>query len=151
MVIRIEFDNPNLELKPDMYANVFIKTSADKEGILVPNEAVIRSGERNVVFVTRGDGKFMPRDVTLGMSVDNAKVQVLKGVAPGETVVTSGEFLLDSESKLKEATQKMLEPTPIKNQTQAPAMDKGMNMKMDMKKDTRKSDGQDDFFKDMEN
>jgi Cu(I)/Ag(I) efflux system membrane fusion protein/cobalt-zinc-cadmium efflux system membrane fusion protein len=113
VVIRIEFENPDLELKPDMYANVFIKTTAEDEGIMVPTESVIRSGERNLLFITRGDGKFMPREVTLGMSLDNGMVQILKGVAPGETVVTSGQFLLDSESKLKEATRKMMEPQPI--------------------------------------
>lgn len=112
VVIRIEFDNPLLELKPDMYANVFIKTTTGTEGIIIPSESVIRSGERNIVFITRGNGKFSPREVTLGMSLDNANVQVLKGVAPGETVVTSGQFLLDSESKLKAATTKMME---IKN------------------------------------
>jgi len=109
VVIRIEFDNPNLELKPDMYANVFIETSAENEGIMVPEESVIRSGERNIIFVTRGNGKFTPREVTLGMSLDDSKVQILAGLAPGETVVTSGQFLLDSESKLKEATRKMME------------------------------------------
>jgi multidrug efflux pump subunit AcrA (membrane-fusion protein) len=80
---------------------------------------VIRSGERNLVFITRGDGKFMPREVTLGMSLDNGMVRILKGVAPGETVVTSGQFLLDSESNLKEATRKMMEPEPIP-QAEAP-------------------------------
>jgi Cu(I)/Ag(I) efflux system membrane fusion protein/cobalt-zinc-cadmium efflux system membrane fusion protein len=110
VVIRIEFENPDLELKPDMYANVFIQTTAEDEGIMVPTESVIRSGERNLLFITRGDWKFTPRDVTLGMSLDNGMVQILKGVAPGETVVTSGQFLLDSESKLKEATRKMMEP-----------------------------------------
>ena len=143
VVIRIEFDNPNLELKPDMYANVFIKTTPGKDGVMVPSESVIRSGERNLLFITRGDGKFSPREVTLGMSLDNGMVQVLKGVAPGETVVTSGQFLLDSESKLKAATQKMMEPKPIK---------KKMNP-MDGKKDgtnpAKKSAAGDDFFSDM--
>lgn len=113
VVIRIEFDNPDLELKPDMYANVFIKTTGGGEGIIIPSESVIRTGTRNIVFVTRGDGKFSPREITLGMPLDNDNVRVLKGVAPGETVVTSGQFLLDSESRLKEATQKMMEPKSI--------------------------------------
>jgi len=77
--------------------------------LIIPSEAVIRSGERNVVFVTRDDNKFTPRDVTLGLALDDHKVQILAGLAPGEAVVTSGQFLLDSESKLQEAVQKMLE------------------------------------------
>ncbi len=62
-----------------------------------------------MVFVTRGDNKFAPRDVTLGLPVDGGKIQISTGLAVGETVVISGQFLLDSESKLKEAVQKMLE------------------------------------------
>ncbi len=142
VVIRIEFDNPDLELKPDMYANVFIETSAGNEGIMVPTESVIRSGERNIVFITRGDGKFIPREVTLGMSLDNSNVQVLNGVAPGETIVTSGQFLLDSESKLKEATQKMMEARKPSEPKKTAAED---NFFSDMEDDT------DDFFDELEN
>ncbi len=116
VVIRLEFANPGLELKPDMYADVRIESRLSGEGVLIPSEAVIRSGERNVVFVTRGDGKFTPRDVALGLTLAGGKVQILSGVAPGETVVTSGQFLLDSESKLKEAVQKMLEAKSPKSQ-----------------------------------
>ncbi|MBU0991413.1 MAG: efflux RND transporter periplasmic adaptor subunit [Proteobacteria bacterium] len=109
VIIRLEFDNTDLVLKPDMYADVLIQTKAEKEGITIPSESVIRSGDRNVVFVSRGEGKFSPRDVTLGMSLDDGMVQVLTGVAPGEIIVTSGQFMLDSESKLKEAVMKMME------------------------------------------
>jgi Cu(I)/Ag(I) efflux system membrane fusion protein/cobalt-zinc-cadmium efflux system membrane fusion protein len=69
---------------------------------------------RNVVFVTRGDGKFTPRDVELGLSLDDGFIQVLTGVVAGEEVVVSGQFLLDSESKLKEAILKMLEAKAAK-------------------------------------
>ncbi|MEW6219179.1 MAG: efflux RND transporter periplasmic adaptor subunit [Thermodesulfobacteriota bacterium] len=110
VVVRLEFENPDLDLKPEMYADVRIINQGLGQGLLVPAEAVIRSGERNVVFVTRGDGKFSPREVTLGVTVGGGRVQVLTGLAPGEVVVTSGQFLLDSESKLKEAVQKMREP-----------------------------------------
>jgi Cu(I)/Ag(I) efflux system membrane fusion protein/cobalt-zinc-cadmium efflux system membrane fusion protein len=114
VVIRLEFDNPIMELKPHMYASVRIKTNTEIEGLVIPSEAVLRSGERNVVFVMREGGKFTPRDVTLGSSVDGGLVHILSGLAPGEVVVTSGQFLLDSESKLKEAIQKMLEAKRIK-------------------------------------
>lgn len=109
LIIRLEFENPDMKLKPDMYADVRIKAKIEGEGLIIPSEAVIRSGERNLVFVTRGEGKFSPRDVTLGLSLDDGRVQILTGLTQGESVVTSGQFLLDSESKLKEAVQKMLE------------------------------------------
>ncbi|MFH2218460.1 MAG: efflux RND transporter periplasmic adaptor subunit [Pseudomonadota bacterium] len=115
VVIRLEFDNPDLSLKPDMYADVLIKTETGTDGLVIPSEAVIRSGERNVVFVVRTDNKFSPRDVTLGLAVDDGKVQVLDGIAPGETVVSSGQFLLDSESKLKEAVRKMLDAKRVRS------------------------------------
>ncbi len=120
VVVRLTFDNPENDLKPDMYADVKIRTSVAKEGIRIPEEAVIRSGERNIVFVTREKGKFIPREVTLGMPLDNGMIQILSGVAPGETIVTSGQFLLDSESKLKEAIEKMREPQPQTQKQAAP-------------------------------
>lgn len=110
VVIRLEFKNPHLELKPDMYADVEIDAVAKKPGLYIPSEAVIRSGTRNLVFVVRGPGEFSPRDVILGPSLDGGNVEIKAGLIKGETVVTSGQFLLDSESNLKEAVQKMLEP-----------------------------------------
>jgi len=110
VVIRIEVPNPDLALKPEMYADVRIKTAGNKEGLIIPGESVIRSGERNVVFVARGEGRFIPRDVVLGMNLDDGRIQVLEGIAPADIVVTSGQFMLDSESKLREAVQKMMEP-----------------------------------------
>lgn len=107
--IRLEFDNTDLRLKPDMFADIRIETHSDEEGLLIPSEAVLRSGERNVVFVVKGGGKFTPREVSLGLSTDGGMIQALAGVAPGDVVVTSGQFLLDSESKLQEAVQKMME------------------------------------------
>ncbi|MFC1886071.1 efflux RND transporter periplasmic adaptor subunit, partial [Thermodesulfobacteriota bacterium] len=145
VVIRLEFNNPDLLLKPDMYVDVRIRTSTDEKGLVVPSEAVIRSGERNVVFVQRDQNKFTPRDVTLGLAVDGGKVRVLTGLAPGEAVVTSGQFLLDSESKLKEAIQKMLEAKRAMPKPEAPAADEKPDDEFfkDMEKD-------DDFFKDLE-
>jgi Cu(I)/Ag(I) efflux system membrane fusion protein/cobalt-zinc-cadmium efflux system membrane fusion protein len=123
VVIRLDFANPALELKPNMYADVRIRTTRPGEGLLIPSEAVLRSGERNVVFVARGQGKFTPRDVTLGLAVDGGKVQVLSGLAAAEPVVTSGQFMLDSESKLKEAVQKMLEARMAKAEPKKKAED----------------------------
>ena len=138
VVIRLEFENPDLALKPDMYADVWIKTGSTDKGLIIPYEAVIRSGERNVVFVAQPHGKFTPRNVNLGLSVDDGMVQVLAGVAPGEKVVTSGQFLLDSESKLQEAVQKMMEAQ------KAPSAMSEQDFFDEMEAEP------DDFFKDME-
>jgi Cu(I)/Ag(I) efflux system membrane fusion protein/cobalt-zinc-cadmium efflux system membrane fusion protein len=74
----------------------------------LPNEAIIRTGERNLVFVALGDGKFEPRTVVLGLEGQDGLVQVIGGISAGEEVVTSAQFLMDSESRMKEAIQKML-------------------------------------------
>ncbi len=107
---RIIFANPGMELKPDMYANVQIATEAVKGALAIPADAVLRSGQGAVVFVARGDGKFDPRPVTTGATGDDGYVQIRSGLAAGEQVVTSAQFMLDSESKLREAIQKMMEP-----------------------------------------
>ena len=106
--VRLEFDNAGLLLKPDLYADVTIHARRKVDAIVIPAEAVVRSGEREQVYVVRAPGKFEPRTVRTGVSAQGM-VQVLDGVQPGEEVVTSGEFLIDSESKLREATAKMLE------------------------------------------
>lgn len=106
--VRLEFDNPDRLLKPDMFADVTIHAQRKVDAIVVPAEAVVRSGERDQIFVMREPGKFEPRDVKLGVSAKGL-VQVLDGVSAGEKVVTSSQFLIDSESKLREATAKMLE------------------------------------------
>jgi multidrug efflux pump subunit AcrA (membrane-fusion protein) len=106
--VRLEFDNKNLELKPDMYANVLIDSLVADNRIVVPSEAVIRSGERNVVITSIGEGKFLPKDVRLGVISGDGYYEVLDGLKTGEKVVTSAHFLIDSESRLKEAISKML-------------------------------------------
>lgn len=105
--VRLVFDNPGLLLKPEMFAEVTIYADKQENAVVIPAEAVIRSGARNQVFIVRALGKFEPRLVTLGLS-SNGKVTVLNGVKAGEEVVTSAQFLIDSESKLREATAKML-------------------------------------------
>jgi membrane fusion protein, copper/silver efflux system len=96
---RLEFANPGNELKPDMYANIIIGGSSGT-GIAVPESAVIATGERNIVFVAKGEGTFEPREVTLGVRVRNL-YEIKQGISEGERVVTGANFLLDSESKLK--------------------------------------------------
>jgi len=111
--VRMEFANPNWKLKPDMYANVTIQSTIAKRGVAVPEEAVIHSGERNIVIVQGPDGTFESRELTLGPQADGY-YQVLKGLRPGEIVVTSSNFLIDSESKLQEAIGKLQKSTPAK-------------------------------------
>jgi Cu(I)/Ag(I) efflux system membrane fusion protein/cobalt-zinc-cadmium efflux system membrane fusion protein len=106
--VRLELDNPSGVLKPDMFANVSIEAETLKSVIAVPEEAVIRSGRRNLIVVALGDGRFQPRDVTLGLDTGDGWLEVRDGLRESERVVTSGQFLIDSESKLKEAAQKIL-------------------------------------------
>jgi len=105
--VRLEFDNKDMILKPGMFANVLIKTDARPNAIVVPSEAIVRSGSREQVFVQREPGKFEPREVFLGLSAEGF-TQIREGIKAGERVVTSAVFLIDSESKLREATAKMM-------------------------------------------
>jgi len=107
--VRLEFENPTLELKPAMYANVTLRANLDKSALLIPREAFIDSGTRKVAFLELGGGKFQPRDIQTGVEAEDGMVEVAYGLDDGDRVVTSGQFLLDAESKLKEAIAKMLE------------------------------------------
>lgn len=107
---RIEFANPGLELKPEMYANVLIETEPVANALTIPENAILKSGKDQTVFVALGEGKFDPRKVKTGVTNDQGMVQILSGLEEGDLVVTSAQFMLDSESKLREAIQKMLEP-----------------------------------------
>lgn len=103
--VRLEFQNPDFALKPAMFANVELPLEAT-DGIVIPDSAVIDTGERQVVFVSLGGGRFEPREVTLGVR-SSGKAQVLSGVAAGDQVVTRANFLLDSESQLRAAVAGM--------------------------------------------
>jgi Cu(I)/Ag(I) efflux system membrane fusion protein/cobalt-zinc-cadmium efflux system membrane fusion protein len=107
--LRLAFPNPELRLKPDMYANIRLEAELPGPDIVIPQEAVIDTGVRQVVFVSRGQGKFEPREVKLGVEVNGHQYQILKGLSEDEEIVISAQFMLDSESRLREAVQKMLE------------------------------------------
>ena len=117
--VRIEFDNPDLQLKPDMFADMDIHASRRLEALVIPTMAIIRTGKEPKVFVQTAPGSFEPRSVKLGVS-DGADTEVLAGVAEGEKVVTSAQFLIDSESSLNEAAAKMVEPKHVSDQKPAP-------------------------------
>ncbi|MCH8010705.1 MAG: efflux RND transporter periplasmic adaptor subunit [Candidatus Marinimicrobia bacterium] len=106
--VRLVFPNDNFELKPGMYANVDLETSQVENVIAVPMEAVLFSGERNLVIVSLGEGRFAPRDVTIGIESGDGYYEVKEGLSEGEKIVTSGQFLIDSESKLQEGIAKLL-------------------------------------------
>jgi membrane fusion protein, copper/silver efflux system len=96
---RLEFANPGNELKPEMYVDVDIG-GLKRFGITVPESAVIDTGERNIVFIAKGEGMFEPREVVLGVRV-RGLCEIKQGISEGERVVTGANFLLDSESKLQ--------------------------------------------------
>ena len=106
---RLEFDNSDFLLKPDMFADVTIYASPREDVVVVPSEAIVRSGLQEQVFVVREPGKFEPRKVEIGLSGEGF-TEIRSGVSSGEKVVVSAQFLIDSESKLRESAAKMMEP-----------------------------------------
>jgi len=107
-MVRATVANEGMILRQGMYATVTFDVEVAPRALLVPREAVIDSGTRQVAFVALEQGHFEPRKVQMGPSGGGGLVQVLSGLAPGERVVTSGQFLLDAESRLQEAIQKHL-------------------------------------------
>jgi Cu(I)/Ag(I) efflux system membrane fusion protein len=106
--VRFEIPNPHGKLKPEMYANVEIKVHLGRK-LAVPEGAIIDTGIRQLAIIDKGSGYFEPREVKVGAKVDNY-YEVIRGLKAGERVVTSANFLIDSESKLKEAVGGMAMP-----------------------------------------
>jgi multidrug efflux pump subunit AcrA (membrane-fusion protein) len=109
LTARVELENPDMKLRPGMIAIMLIYGCSDDNRLVIPSESVIDTGKRKVVFVTKTLGKYEPREVETGLVGDNYVTEVISGLKEGETVVTSGQFLLDSESQLQEAVKKFLE------------------------------------------
>lgn len=101
--IRLEIANPNLDLKPDMYAEITINSALDGSRPAIPRKAVINSGAKQVVYLANGDGSYEPRVITTGAAADSDLIEVTSGLIEGEKIVVSGQFLLDSESRLNES------------------------------------------------
>jgi Cu(I)/Ag(I) efflux system membrane fusion protein len=97
---RIELANPKGQLIPGMFATLNLSPAARKDVLLVPSEAIIQTGKRNVVMVAQGDGKFQPVDVEVGTEA-GGQTEIRKGLEAGQKVVVSGQFLIDSEASLK--------------------------------------------------
>ena len=107
---RIELNNPGLELKPEMYVDVRIDGEKQAAALVIPTEAILDSGDQQTVFVALGEGRFEPRIVRSGVKDEKGNVEILDGLKEGEQVVISAQFMLDSESRLREALQKMSAP-----------------------------------------
>ncbi|MFY9293444.1 MAG: efflux RND transporter periplasmic adaptor subunit [Methylorubrum rhodinum] len=116
--VRIELPNPDGTLLPDMYADVEIATGDAKPVVAVPDDAVIDTGERQVVLLDRGEGRFEPRAVKVGVRGEGY-TEIRDGVAAGDKVVTAANFLIDAESNLKAALQSLAAPKDAKDDRQA--------------------------------
>ncbi len=108
--VRVVFSNPGVQLKPGMFVNVNLKIPMGWQ-LVIPASGVLQSGTREIVFVERRDGYLEPREVQLGARVGDDFI-VLKGLKAGEEIVTSANFLIDSESQLQEALGSFVPPPP---------------------------------------
>jgi multidrug efflux pump subunit AcrA (membrane-fusion protein) len=105
--VKLEIPNPGRRLRAGMFATVIFQPVAARQAVTVPSLAVLRTGQRSVVVVDLGEGRFSPREITLGHQ-SGEYVEVLEGLEAGERVITSAQFLIDSEANLQEAIQKMI-------------------------------------------
>ncbi|MDE2782890.1 MAG: efflux RND transporter periplasmic adaptor subunit [Gemmatimonadota bacterium] len=103
----VDVANPDLLLRPMMYVNVTVRTSGAVDAVMVPTEAVLHSGARAVVIVARGGGVFEPREVVLGTESEGMQ-EVAAGLAEGESIVVSSQFLIDSDANLRAAISQLL-------------------------------------------
>ena len=113
--VRVRFDNPDNLLKPNMYAQLRIHATTDQETVYIPREALIRSGQMDRVVLSLGDGQYKSVVVMTGIESDNS-VEILEGLKKGDIVVTSAQFLIDSESSITAEFKRMEPPASIKNQ-----------------------------------
>ncbi len=109
--VRVELPNPDFVLRPDMYAEAEIDTGSGQAVLSVPDSAVIDSGDRQLVIVDKGDGRFEPHPVKLGRR-GAGYVEIREGIADGDAIVTSANFLIDAESNLKSALKGLTAGAP---------------------------------------
>ncbi|MEE9164627.1 MAG: efflux RND transporter periplasmic adaptor subunit, partial [Nitrospinota bacterium] len=128
--VRLEFNNEKFDLKPGMYTNVNIFPVVKEETVVVSGNVVIRSGEREVVFVKVDKGKYIPREITLGAEGEDGFYQVLEGLEEGEEIVITSQFLLDSESSLREVALRRLAAMSESGVTEVAPFEQDTNMIM---------------------
>ena len=133
--VRMEFPNSSGELKPEMYANVTLKSVVARKELVIPEEAVIYAGDKTMAIIQNSSGSFDSRELSLGVKTQGY-VQVLKGLKAGEKVVTSSAFLIDSESRLKEALNKMSEKKTSSNKMKMPGKNNG-KLKLTLKEEPK--------------
>ena len=125
--VRLRFDNPGERLKPNMYANVKIYGGAKEKTIVIPLEGLIRTGREERVIISLGEGKFEARNVKAGIESGNY-VEIIEGIKEGDNIITSGQFLIDSEASMRASLTRMSEPESDNNpdtSVMEPEMDKG--------------------------
>ena len=118
--VRLTFDNPDLQLKPNMYAQVAVDV-APREGVVhVPSQSVIRTGRQSRVVLALGEGRFRPAEVRTGLE-SGGRTEIVEGLSAGERIVVSGQFLIDSEASMDASLMRMLgqdTPTPARPRAQ---------------------------------
>jgi len=107
--VRLRFENPDEGLKPNMYANVRIFGGPKENIVVIPLEGLIRTGREERVIIDLGEGRFEARDVVSGIESGDY-VEIIQGVDEGEHVVTSGQFLIDSEASMRAGIKRMHKP-----------------------------------------
>ncbi len=126
LMVRATFDNPGFDLKPGMYADASVIAEPVADAIQVPQGAVIDTGTKQIAFIAEDEGHFSPRTVRVGIRADDDRLQIVDGLAVGETVVTSGQFLMDVESRTNEAIAKLNGATaPVSQPSEPAAMPQG--------------------------
>ena len=113
--VRLQFDNPDGMLKPNMIANITLLAEPKQNVLSIPLEALIRSSQGDHVIVSLNDGYFQARSVVVGMESGN-RVEIISGLSAGEKVVISGQFLLDSEANLKAGLERLQTPAENKKE-----------------------------------
>ncbi|NMY52275.1 MULTISPECIES: efflux RND transporter periplasmic adaptor subunit [Pseudomonas] len=112
LTVRSELPNPERKLRPGMFASVRLNSADEQPVLLIPSEAVIRTGKRALVMLAEGEGRYRPHEIRVGREADG-RFEVLAGLSEGQAVVTSGQFLIDSEASLQGVLAQIDEPTPV--------------------------------------
>lgn len=112
LTVRSELPNPEGTLRPGMFASVRLNSADEQPVLLIPSEAVIRTGKRALVMLAEGEGRYRPHEIQVGREADG-RFEVLAGLSEGQAVVTSGQFLIDSEASLQGVLAQVGDPVPV--------------------------------------